>query len=418
MHQILCFLCFLIPVLESRLTVTEQEWEQLTPEQVSENADLVSEITSQDPKCEWIKINKKKFKVFIVNEKGEPVADDIVEIRSSDSGDTEIGYNPKNLKDGLPYNLTIYPRLNCFDQDDPELVQEILEKIIDPPSEENFPGRFVDFNERESQYHQDQFLDKVIFKDKVRNGFFVEAGADDFLSGSNTLLLEEKYNWTGLLVEPIPFRYKLGLTSKRNCWSAPACLSTTTRPNLFNLTSAIDGGMAGIIPPEMDIEPDPEFDMQLQCFPLYSMLLALGNPTVNLLSLDIEGAEFEIFKTIPWDDVDIEVILSELIHAGETFPGTRMEIINFLESKHYKYIGNLFDDVFVRKDLLQDKYSINYEEAKILFPLFSQEKHQERQNILDTFVVEWGDERDPVNGTCNLRKYLDKVIKAISESIG
>ena len=95
-----------------------------------------------------------------------------------------------------------------------------------------------------------------------------------------------------------------------------------------------------------------------------------------------------------------------------------MEIINFLESKNYKYIGNLFDDVFVRKDLLQDKYSINYEEAKKLFPLFSQEKHQERQNILDTFVVEWGDEKDPVNGTCNLRKYLDRVIKAISESIG
>ena len=44
----------------------------------------------------------------------------------------------------------------------------------------------------------------------------------------------------------------------------------------------------------MDIEPDPEFDMQLQCFPLYSMLMALGNPTVNLLSLDIEGAEFEV----------------------------------------------------------------------------------------------------------------------------
>ena len=58
----------------------------------------------------FLQINKKKFKVFIVDEKGEHVADDIVEIRSSDSGDTEIGYNPKNLKDGLPYNLTIYPR--------------------------------------------------------------------------------------------------------------------------------------------------------------------------------------------------------------------------------------------------------------------------------------------------------------------
>ena len=72
---------------------------------------------------------------------------------------------------------------------------------------------------------------------------------------------------------------------------------------------------------------------ELQCFPLFSVLMALANegpesgsrdhsrpirgPRVNLLSLDIEGAEFEVFKTIPWDKVDIEVIVTELVHAGE-----------------------------------------------------------------------------------------------------
>ena len=72
---------------------------------------------------------------------------------------------------------------------------------------------------------------------------------------------------------------------------------------------------------------------ELQCFPLVSVLLALANedpesgsrdhsrpirgPRVNLLSLDIEGAESEVFKTIPWDKVDIEVIVTELVHAGE-----------------------------------------------------------------------------------------------------
>jgi hypothetical protein len=47
--------------------------------------------------------------------------------------------------------------------------------------------------------------------------------------------------------------------------------------------------------------------LQMQCFPLYSLLLALGNPTVNLFILDIEGTEYLILKTIPWDKVDIEV---------------------------------------------------------------------------------------------------------------
>ncbi len=47
---------------------------------------------------------------------------------------------------------------------------------------------------------------------------------------------------------------------------------------------------------------------QFQCFPLYSLLLAMGNPTVNLFILDIEGSEYQVLKTIPWDKVDIEVL--------------------------------------------------------------------------------------------------------------
>jgi hypothetical protein len=43
--------------------------------------------------------------------------------------------------------------------------------------------------------------------------------------------------------------------------------------------------------------------IKMQCFPLYSLLLAVGNPKVDYLSLDVEGAELLILKTIPWDKV-------------------------------------------------------------------------------------------------------------------
>jgi hypothetical protein len=32
----------------------------------------------------------------------------------------------------------------------------------------------------------------------------------------------------------------------------------------------------------------------VQCFPLYTVLAAVGNPKIDLLSLDIEGAELEV----------------------------------------------------------------------------------------------------------------------------
>ena len=43
------------------------------------------------------------------------------------------------------------------------------------------------------------------------------------------------------------------------------------------------------------------------CCSFYSILLAVGNPVVDYFSLDVEGAELPILKTIPWDKVDIKV---------------------------------------------------------------------------------------------------------------
>lgn len=35
---------------------------------------------------------------------------------------------------------------------------------------------------------------------------------------------------------------------------------------------------------------------RVQCLPLYTILLAMGNPVVDYLSLDVEGAEYAVLK--------------------------------------------------------------------------------------------------------------------------
>ena len=40
---------------------------------------------------------------------------------------------------------------------------------------------------------------------------------------------------------------------------------------------------------------------------LLSLLLALNNPKVNYFSLDIEGAELKVLRSVPWQLVYIEV---------------------------------------------------------------------------------------------------------------
>jgi hypothetical protein len=46
-----------------------------------------------------------------------------------------------------------------------------------------------------------------------------------------------------------------------------------------------------------------------QCFPLYSLLLAIGRTEIDYFSLDVEGFEYKILQTIPWLKVGIKVIM-------------------------------------------------------------------------------------------------------------
>ena len=48
-------------------------------------------------------------------------------------------------------------------------------------------------------------------------------------------------------------------------------------------------------------------DITIQCFPLYSILLALKRTEVDYFSLDVEGSELLVLKTIPFDRVNIKV---------------------------------------------------------------------------------------------------------------
>lgn len=48
--------------------------------------------------------------------------------------------------------------------------------------------------------------------------------------------------------------------------------------------------------------------VEVQCVPLYSLLLALNRTTVDYFSLDVEGNELEVLQSIPWDKVNIKVM--------------------------------------------------------------------------------------------------------------
>ena len=237
------------------------------------------------------------------------------------------------------------------------------------PSESDYqfsqPLEELDETSLKGEIGQPSEVDKIVYGGKLKNGFFLEAGAHDFETNSDSLYFELNHGWTGLLVEPHPLAFHKGLRTNRKAHSVKTCLSTSSRPEnmWFDVTGSVRNettreAMAGLVLERNDAT------IRMQCMPLYSLLLALGNPTVHYLSLDIEGAELVVLKTIPWEKVDIRVMTVETHLAGRIFPGSREDLISYLEEVGYSHISwahrvtnqartNLgtTDDLFVRRDV-------------------------------------------------------------------
>src|SRR5881227_3460487 len=75
--------------------------------------------------------------------------------------------------------------------------------------------------ERGSYQGQDRFVLDVL--GGMRGGFFLDSGASDGTTGSNTRVLEFEYGWTGICVEPNQDLFDQ-LARDRRCVCLNCCL--------------------------------------------------------------------------------------------------------------------------------------------------------------------------------------------------
>ena len=64
----------------------------------------------------------------------------------------------------------------------------------------------------EGEHGQPRVVDELVYGGNLKNGFFIEAGSYDSEQHSDSLYWELKHGWTGLLVEPDPIAFDVGLT--------------------------------------------------------------------------------------------------------------------------------------------------------------------------------------------------------------
>ncbi|XP_026286368.1 protein Star [Frankliniella occidentalis] len=231
-------------------------------------------------------------------------------------------------------------------QEDRRLITKIRTNYLYPPPPGDVPLNLTDPEEFDTSMGQSQVV-KRLLKYK-RNGFFIECGALDGEIRSNTLYLERYLGWSGLLIEGDPSNFALMVHKHRKAWLSQACLSLKPYPSIVSFKQNFNMGQVSDYP----AGHSRSGFVDVQCFPLYSFLLALNQTTIDYFSLDVEGAELDVLQTIPWSKVNIKVLSVEFIHG----PQGKDALQNYMESLGYRVVetvthsNNLANDFILIKD--------------------------------------------------------------------
>jgi FkbM family methyltransferase len=155
-----------------------------------------------------------------------------------------------------------------------------------------------------------------------RGGVFVDIGASDGVSISNTCYLERDLGWSGLAVEPIPSVFAR-LSQARRCQLLNACI--TDRSGKSRFTEVVDGvDMYSGLSEKMDprhrrrirrtIKRQRRGDVreiEVDCVTWHDALARHGIREVDFLSLDTEGGELDILRSIDFARTPVKVISVE-----------------------------------------------------------------------------------------------------------
>ncbi len=99
--------------------------------------------------------------------------------------------------------------------------------------------------------------------------------------------------------------------------------------------------------------------ISVPCFPLESILAALNRTHVDYFSLDVEGKEMEVLKTIPFDRIQIDTLSVEYIHgtegkdAYETFMQSK-GYVTYKDIQYHRSSVYVSDFIFVNHSLLKN----------------------------------------------------------------
>lgn len=208
----------------------------------------------------------------------------------------------------------------------------------------------------EGQLGQDAIAYSILHK--KQNGFFVDIGANDGISISNSYLFE-RLGWRGFCVEANPQTYAT-LKQNRRCdtynlaiFSKNIGITTFVASDSdcsaldtleMNLTKSHKERIDGLGETKTISVKTATFNEVMQNYP--------DVRHIDFMTLDVEGGEMEVLRGIDFDKYSFGVMTIE-----HNYTEQKEKIIEFLSKKGYRILmQNAWDIMFVKSLYVEYKY--------------------------------------------------------------
>lgn len=139
---------------------------------------------------------------------------------------------------------------------------------------------------------------------------YVDIAANEPVRISNTYFYDKCLQWRGLCVEANK-RYFDVLKQHRSCAITPACVSDQVGNVAYYLRKGLSGVKA-TNKNNWDKLKESQI-VNVQCVRTADALAAAGISEIDLLSLDVEGHEYNVLRGIDWERTRINVIIIETL---------------------------------------------------------------------------------------------------------
>lgn len=202
-----------------------------------------------------------------------------------------------------------------------------------------------------SQHGQDKFLYETAFKDR-RNGVFVDIGAYDGETLSNTLFFERFLGWGGICIEPLPNAFEK-LSATRTCTCLNLCVADYEGEGEF---LDVDMHNYGKMYSGLIANYDSRHSQLIQAYAqggrkisvkvrrLSDILDEAGVTRVDYMTIDTEGSELKILEDTDLSRYDVQYLSIENNYRDQ-------KIVDRMEALGYERIHIFagFDELYRKK---------------------------------------------------------------------